>query len=78
MKLPFEIKIIKYDDIYDNLFVPQDTGWQGGDAAHSIKLNDNRVLWLFGDTFIGKNDYGKRKVLFPHINNSLAITKKIN
>ena len=78
MKLPFEIKIIKYDDIYDNLFVPQDTGWQGGDAAHSIKLNDNRVLWLFGDTFIGKNDYGQRKVLFPHINNSLAITKKIN
>ena len=77
MKLPFEIKSIKYDDVYDNLFIPQNKGWQGGDVAHSIELNDKRILWLFGDTFIGNNDYGQRKVLFPHINNSLAITRKI-
>lgn len=28
-------------------------GWTGGDATYSIPLPDGRVLWLFGDSFIG-------------------------
>jgi hypothetical protein len=30
----------------------QDPKWLGGDAAFSVPLEDGRVLWLFGDTFI--------------------------
>lgn len=29
------------------------SGWTGGDATYSIPLPDGRVLWLFGDSFIG-------------------------
>jgi hypothetical protein len=27
-------------------------GWYGGDAAYSIRLDEKRTLWLFGDTFV--------------------------
>ena len=30
----------------------QDPRWLGGDGAYTIDLNDGRVLWLFGDSFI--------------------------
>jgi hypothetical protein len=30
----------------------QDPRWLGGDGAMSIRLSDNRILWLFGDSFI--------------------------
>lgn len=30
----------------------KDPRWLGADAALSIPLTDNRILWLFGDTFI--------------------------
>ena len=31
---------------------PDKDGWYGGDGAYSIMLDDRRVLWLFGDTFV--------------------------
>ena len=37
---------------YDTLFVAQTEGWLGSDAAHSIILSEDRILWLFGDTYI--------------------------
>jgi hypothetical protein len=47
-------------------------GWTGSDAAYSIPLGDGRLLWLFGDTWIGKIEGGKR--VGPRmINNSAAI-----
>ena len=30
--------------------------WRGSDDAYSIKLGNNRVLWLFGDTLISSKD----------------------
>ena len=30
--------------------------WRGGDAAYSAPLDDGRVLWLFGDSFVGEGD----------------------
>jgi hypothetical protein len=30
---------------------PDKDGWYGGDGAYSIKLDKERMLWLFGDTF---------------------------
>lgn len=30
----------------------QDPRWLGADAAYSVPLDDDRILWLFGDTFV--------------------------
>lgn len=32
---------------------PDKDGWYGGDGAYSIKLDNERTLWVFGDTFVG-------------------------
>src|SRR5258708_10586647 len=37
---------------YYNLF-SNTSGWIGGDAAYSIPLSSQKVLWLFGDTWNG-------------------------
>jgi len=31
---------------------PDCNGWYGGDGAYSIQLDNQRTLWLFGDTFV--------------------------
>jgi hypothetical protein len=33
-------------------FFSDKDGWYGGDGAYSIKLDGERTLWLFGDTFV--------------------------
>src|SRR4030042_3988290 len=33
---------------------PDKDNWYGGDGAYSIKLDDKRALWLFGDTFVSE------------------------
>jgi len=35
---------------------PDRDGWYGGDGAYSIRLDDRRVLWLFGDTFVSDRE----------------------
>ncbi|MGH9482305.1 MAG: DUF5005 domain-containing protein [Terriglobales bacterium] len=46
--------------------------WLGGDAAYSVDLGHGRVLWLFGDSFIGdKPGQTRRQATFVH--NSIAI-----
>ena len=39
---------------------PDKDGWYGGDGAYSIKLNQERTLWLFGDTFASSEE-GRKK-----------------
>jgi hypothetical protein len=34
----------------------QDPRWLGGDGALSIRISDNRILWLFGDTFVATSN----------------------
>ena len=38
---------------------PDKDGWYGGDGAYSIKLDKERTLWLFGDTFVA-NEKGRK------------------
>jgi hypothetical protein len=38
---------------------PDKDGWYGGDGAYSIKLDDQRTLWLFGDTFVSCEGFRK-------------------
>jgi hypothetical protein len=38
-----------------------DPRWLGSDAAFSIDLGGNRVLWLFGDTFVARKEGQSRR-----------------
>lgn len=38
----------------------REDGWTGADGAYSIKVNKDRTLWFFGDTWIGPIKGGKR------------------
>lgn len=55
----------------DALFT-RDPRWLGGDGASSIDLGNDRVLWLFGDSFVGTDSSGVRsKATF--VRNSIAV-----
>jgi hypothetical protein len=41
---------------------PDKDGWYGGDGAYSIKLDKERTLWLFGDTFVAHEEGRKNRV----------------
>ena len=46
-------------DTFYNQFFVRNSGWNGGDGAYSVLLPDGRILWTFGDTFIGEIDSGR-------------------
>lgn len=39
---------------WSDLFTSLDGDWAGGDAALSLRLPDGRMLWFFGDSFVGE------------------------
>jgi hypothetical protein len=41
---------------------PDKDGWYGGDGAYSIRLDQKRTLWLFGDTFVAGVEGRKDRV----------------
>lgn len=49
------------------------TTWRGGDAAYSVPLADGRVLWLFGDSFVGVGDGTMGRGGRAMVRNSVAI-----
>jgi hypothetical protein len=51
-----------------------DDRWLGGDGAYSVDLGASRVLWLFGDSFIGRGYSRERKGALI-IRNSIAIQR---
>jgi hypothetical protein len=58
----------------DDRFLREDSLWRGGDAVYSVPITRDRILWLFGDTFIappgGVGRSGSRMV-----RNTIAIQK---
>lgn len=52
----------------------RDRAWQGGDAAYSIDLGGERVLWLFGDSFVSPDARGSRSGA-PFARNTVAIQR---
>jgi hypothetical protein len=56
-----------YDAAFDRT-----SGWVGGDGSYTVDLGRERVLWLFGDSFVGKVQGGRRTGSHL-INNSAAI-----
>ena len=67
---PIEVVSAKPLPAFTARFVRND-GWTGSDGAYSIPLGPKRTLWLFGDTWIGRVENGKR-VQSRMINNSAA------
>ncbi|MDZ7377119.1 MAG: hypothetical protein ONB13_10900, partial [candidate division KSB1 bacterium] len=66
-----KIDIIPLPEI-GRLFREGKNGWFGGDCAFSLPLTNDRVLWLFGDSFIqDKKKFSREGARF--INNSIAI-----
>jgi hypothetical protein len=56
---PFEVVSAKPAPALTQKFQQTD-GWTGGDVAYSIPLTSDRTLWMFGDSFIGKIESGRR------------------
>ena len=50
----------------------QDPRWLGADGAYTIDLNDGRVLWLFGDSFIATSAADSRAAS-TLVRNSIAV-----
>lgn len=46
-------------------------GWIGGDGVYSVSLADDRVLFFFGDSLIGKVSNGRRNAQM--VNNSVGL-----
>ncbi|HEX3997677.1 MAG TPA: DUF5005 domain-containing protein [Pirellulales bacterium] len=49
------------------------SGWTGGDVAGTVDLGDGRVLWLFGDSWIGTVAHGRHASGSRMVNNAIAI-----
>jgi len=58
---------------YDALFERQ-RGWTGADGAYSVALADDKILWLFGDTWYGEVRGGSHADAVI-VNNSIAIQR---
>lgn len=56
---------------YEALF-QKENGWTGADGAYSILLSSNKILWVFGDTWIGQIKEGQH-VNAVIVNNSIAL-----
>ncbi|MGH2714673.1 MAG: DUF5005 domain-containing protein [Thermoleophilaceae bacterium] len=49
-------------------------GWTGGDGAYSVPLPDGRVVWIFGDTFLGGVGPDRRRSHeSPMVHNTLVV-----
>jgi Domain of unknown function (DUF4185) len=59
-------------DPSQNKLFESTSGWIGGDGFQSLRLDSNRILWLFSDTWIGRVE-NNRRVDATIVNNTLAI-----
>jgi hypothetical protein len=61
---------------YNRLFTREE-GWTGADIATSLPLQDRRILWLFGDSWIGKVRNG-RHTDSAMVHNTVAIQQGLD
>lgn len=57
---PVQLESVEIDPVYENLLIPQPSGWLGSDVAHSIPLSETESIWLFADTLLGTVESGAR------------------
>jgi hypothetical protein len=68
--------VVEVAEDYNRLFYHED-GWTGSDIAFSLPLLDGRVLWLFGDSWIGKIREG-RHTDSAMVNNTIGIQEGLD
>jgi hypothetical protein len=61
------------DPEWEAVFTRTD-GWTGADGAATVQLPGGRLLWLFGDTFIGPVREGRHAEGTAMVNNTIAVT----
>lgn len=71
--VPIQIQAIQTDEQMNAMMSARPVGWLGSDIAKSIALTEDRILWLYGDTFVGEIENGARKPGARFINNSIGI-----
>jgi len=64
---------VSRDCHYNLLFTRYNNGWTGSDATYSIGLPDGRILWMFGDTFLGRVRADRTRAGSPFLRNSLIV-----
>lgn len=62
-----------HNEYFNNLFTRYEDGWTGGDATYSINVDENRNLWIFGDTFLGTVREDRTRPFTKLINNSIVL-----
>lgn len=63
------------DSAWDAVFT-RTSGWTGGDVAGTVNLGDGRLLWLFGDSWIGEVADGRHANGSRMVNNTIAIQSR--
>jgi hypothetical protein len=53
---------------------PYAQGWLGADGAYSVSLGNNKSLWFFDDTFIGRASASSRTQSTGFIHNSVGLS----
>ncbi|MDP6134224.1 MAG: hypothetical protein QF856_06480, partial [Candidatus Marinimicrobia bacterium] len=69
----YYIESVVIDDEKNQWLHPQEKGWLAGDVGHSISIDRGKIVWLFGDSFIGEYKNGNQISDGIHINNCIAI-----
>lgn len=60
-----------------DLLFHRDPRWLGSDAAFSVDLGHERVLWLFGDTFIATSEHHLRRESHM-VRNTIAVQRGLD
>ena len=47
------IESVQVEENMNSWFKPQKEGWLAGDVGHSIRIDDQKLVWIFGDSFFG-------------------------
>jgi len=61
---------------WDQIYTRYENGWTGADATYSVLLPDGRVLWMFGDTFIGTVNEDRTRNQTKMVNNTFVLTSE--
>jgi hypothetical protein len=69
--LPGEVSVAE-DTSWEAVFQRKE-GWTGADGINTADLLDGRILWLFGDTWIGDIQQGRHAPEAELVNNTLAV-----
>jgi len=64
---------VEIADEYNTLFDRDGDGWTGSDGAYSLPLPDGRILWSFGDTFLGTVNPDYSRPFTGLLNNTFMI-----